>query len=539
MAKLRHKSISKRTVDALPIGKDTVFWDSELAGFGVRVHASGNKVYVVQTRGPGGPKRVTVGRHGVISADQARQRAALVIARIKAGEEPVPAPRAAADGPTVAELAERYLREHAAVRCKPGTEARYRLIVARHILPALGAMAVAAVGRSHVTELHHRLRDTPTMANMAIATLSQMIDQGGAWGMVPEGGNPCRFVVKYRERRCERFLTGEEFRRLGRVLDKMEAASRVPAHAAAGLRLLMLTGCRRNEILTLRWDDVHLEVRELRLRDAKTGPRAVLLSPAAAKVLAELPRVPATPWVIAGRRPGTRVTNIDKHWRRVRAHAGLDDVRLHDLRHSFASRALALGESLPMIGKLLGHSQIQTTARYAHLARDAVHDSAARVAASIGADILSEDSLALPVLAERPPSAGTPSIRSRVWAAGRDESAALPRDTVAASAARIAASIGTDILSEASFTPPGPRFQVRAAARLDSAARSRAAPSRRPLPGSPPASGPTSCPKAPCPMRANRRTAALEPLRWFVAGSRLSSTAVSSQGTWQGIVAAS
>ena len=336
MAKLRHKSISRRTVEALPAGKDTVFWDSELAGFGVRVHASGSKVYVVQTRGPGGPKRVTVGRHGVISADQARQRAAVIIARIKAGEEPVPALLAEATGPTVAELAERYLCEHVAVRCKPSTEAAYRHIVVKHILPALGAMPVAAVGRAEVTELHYRLRDRPFMANMAITTLSQMISRGSAWGLVPEGGNPCRFVVKYRERRRERFLTGEEFRRLGRVLDGLEAAGDVPAHAAAALRLLMLTGCRRNEILTLRWEDVHLEVRELRLRDAKTGPRAVLLSVATAKVLAELPRIPGNPWVIAGRGPGARLSNTNKHWHHVRACAELDDVRLHDLRHSCA-----------------------------------------------------------------------------------------------------------------------------------------------------------------------------------------------------------
>ena len=434
-------------MEALPAGRGAVFWDRDLPGFGVRVYPSGSKHYVVQIRGPGGSKRVTVGRHGVISAEQARQRAALIIARIKAGEEPVPAPRAEAVGPTVAELAERYLREHAAVRCKPRTAEGYRRVVGRHILPALGAMPVAAVGREHVTELHHRLRDTPVMANMAVTTLSQMINQAMAWGLVPEDGNPCRFVQKYKERRRERFLTEPEFRRLGRVLDALEAEGLVPVHAAAALRLLMLTGCRRNEILTLRWEDVHLDARELRLRDAKTGPRSVLLSPAAAKVLAELPRVPGNPWVIAGRRPGTRLSTINRHWRVVRARAGLDDVRIHDLRHSFASRALALGESLPMIGKLLGHSQIQTTARYAHLACDSVKVSAARVAASIGADILSGDSFASPAPDERLTLART-SGRPRVQAA-------LPRDAVAVSA-RVAASIGADILSGDSFASPAP-----------------------------------------------------------------------------------
>ena len=168
----------------------------------------------------------------------------------------------------------------------------------------------------------------------------------------------------------------------------LEAEGRVPVHAAAALRLLMLTGCRRSEIMTLRWEDVHLEANEIRLRDSKTGPRVVPLSPGTARVLAGLPRDAGNPWVIAGRKPGTRFTHIGYYWYRVRERAGLDDVRLHDLRHSFASRALAVGESLSMIGKLLGHTKIQTTARYAHLARDSVKESAARVAASIGADIL-------------------------------------------------------------------------------------------------------------------------------------------------------
>ena len=399
MAKLQYRSISKRTVEALSVEKDTVFWDRELTGFGVRAYPSGSRYYVVQSRGPEGQKRVTVGRHGVISADQARRRAAQIINRIKAGEEPVPEPLPAklAGGPTVAELAARYLEEHVLVRCKASTARTHRQIVGKHLLPELGKLPAAAVGREHVTALHYKLRHTPATANMVIAALSQMIKRGEDWGLIPEGGNPCRFVVKYKARRHERFLTEEEFRRLGRVLDELEAGGGVPVHAAAALRLLMLTGCRCNEILTLRWEDVHLEAKELRLRDAKAGPRAVPLSPPAVKVLAELPRVPGNPWVIAGRKPGVRLPNFNAYWYRARARAGLDDVRLHDLRHSFASRALALGESLPMIGKLLGHSQIQTTARYAHLARDSVRESAVRVAASIGEDILSGDSFAPPM----------------------------------------------------------------------------------------------------------------------------------------------
>ena len=390
MAKLQRGTISKRTVEALGVEKDTVFWDRDLTGFGVRVHPSGARVYVAQTRGPGGPKRVTVGRHGVISADQARRRAALIIARVKAGEEPIPAPMAPRTGPTVAEIAARYLEEHVAVRCKPATAEQCGRVIRKYILPELGDLPLAAVGRKHVTEMHYKLCDVPAMANKAVATCSRMFNQAEAWGLAPEGGNPCRFVVKYRERKRERFLTEEEFRRLGRLLSEAAAEGGVSARAAAAIRLLMLTGCRRNEILTLRWEDVDLDAGELHLRYAKTGPRAVPLSPAAAKILADLPRVAGSPWVFPGKKAGDHLSSIDARWYRLRARAGLEDIRLHDLRHSFASRALALGESLPMISKLLGHSQVETTARYAHLARDSVKDSAARIADSIGAELLGE-----------------------------------------------------------------------------------------------------------------------------------------------------
>ena len=389
MAKLRDATISRRTVEALKVGKDTVFWDRELTGFGVRVYPSGSKYYVVQTRGPEGPRRITVGRHGVITADQARRRAALMIARIKAGEEPIPEPMVASrkTGPTVAEVAERYLDEHVAVRCKPRTAEAYSSVIRRHIVPMFGDMSLAAVGRKHVTDLHYALRDVPSTANRSVAVLSRLFAMGEAWGLVPEGANPCRYVVKYRERPRERFLTEEELRRLGRVLREAKDEGGASMYAVAAIRLLLLTGCRRNEILTLRWADVDLDGGELNLVDSKTGARSVCLPPAAVKVLADLPRVRGNPWVIVGRKRGTHMRDLSDAWETVRKRADLEDVRLHDLRHSYASRALALGESLPVIGKLLGHTQVETTARYAHLARDSVRESAARIAASIRADL--------------------------------------------------------------------------------------------------------------------------------------------------------
>ena len=393
MATLQYRTLSNRAIEKLSVEKDTVFWDRELTGFGVRVYPTGGKVYVAQARGPDGPKRVTVGRHGVLGAEQARQRAALIIARVKAGEVPVPEPLAVKQtgGPTVSELAERFLEEHAAARYKTATLAWTRTVLGRYILPQFGKLPLTALERAQVVELHHLLYETPSIANMVVRTLSLMYRLAEDWGMVPEGCNPCRSVAKYPQRKRERFLTADEFTRLGKVLDDVEIRGDASASAVAALRLLMLTGCRKSEILTLRWEHVALDAAELRLPDTKTGARVVTLSPSAVEILTRIQQESGSPWVIPGRKPDTHLSDLKDAWNVIRRRAGLGDVRIHDLRHSFASRALALGESLPMIGKLLGHNQVETTARYAHLARDSVHESAARIADSLAADILGDD----------------------------------------------------------------------------------------------------------------------------------------------------
>ncbi|MDE0702962.1 MAG: site-specific integrase [Rhodospirillaceae bacterium] len=261
---------------------------------------------------------------------------------------------------------------------------------ANHILPALGRMPLEGVERSHVVELHRTLSDRPASANRTVKILSHMYRLGAGWGLVPEGCNPCRSVEKYPERSRERFLTDAEFARLGRVLEETAESGTVSPLAAAAIRLLMLTGCRKSEILTLRWLDVDLDAGEIHLADAKSGPRAVQLPPTAVGLLEALPRRKDSLWVFPGNDRDGRFSGsgLDHAWRTVRAVAGLEDVRMHDLRHSFASRALALGETLPVIGKLLGHSDIETTSRYAHLAQDSIHGTAERVAASIAGDIL-------------------------------------------------------------------------------------------------------------------------------------------------------
>ena len=423
-------TLSGRAVDGLVASaKDVIVWDRELAGFGVRVYPSGRKVYVVQSRAGGAPRRVTLGTHGEITTTQARLRAAQVIDRIKRGEEPEPPPAEA--GMTIADLAGRYMSAHVAQNCNAHTAGIYRGSLENHILPALGMMPLAMVETAHVARLHYRLRATPRAANRALAVLSKMFTLAAAWGLVADGSNPCRGVRKYKETKRERFLTRDEYRRLGTVLAEADAEAAagvegaVSPYAIAALRLLMLTGCRLNEILTLRWDDVDRTAGEFRLRDGKTGARMVPSPPPQRRCWPASRAFLTTPGSSSASAPAPASPPSPKSGTASAPAQVLDDVRIHDLRHSYASRALAAGESLSMIGKLLGHTDIQSTARYAHLARETERASAARVGASIGADIRAEGDD--PVSHDRDPapirathtSRGTARSRRRAWRRSR------------------------------------------------------------------------------------------------------------------------
>ena len=379
--------ITKRSVDAIKDGgTDTVYWDGELTGFGLRVRRSGRKSYVVQTRIAGKLCWFTIGPHGPLNPDQARARALEILACAKRGINPRDADARREAEPSMADLGRRFLEEYVPVHCKPSTREEYRRSVRLFVDPVIGKLRVPEVQRKDIAALHHGLRDKPYQANRTLGVLSKMFSLAEVWGWRPDGPNPCRHVKRYKEHKRERFLSPEETERLGQVL--REAEEEMPS-AVAAFRLLLLTGCRMSEIRDLRWDYVKDDCIEL--PDAKTGGRVVPLGPEARAVLSAIPRDEDNPWVIAGRLPGSHLTDLQRPWRRIRKQAGLEGVRIHDLRHSFASRALALGESLTMIGKLLGHTQVQTTARYAHLARDSIQTAAARITESIGGNLLGDN----------------------------------------------------------------------------------------------------------------------------------------------------
>jgi len=381
--------ITKRTVDALrpaADGRELVLWDSEIAGFGVRIQRSGIRTYILKYRAGGGRsaplRKLTIGRHGSPwTPDQARAEARLILALVAHGKDPAGAKAAAKAAPTVADLAQRFLVEHAEAKRKASTAREYRRLLDHVVLPALGKKRVADVTRQDLARLHHARRATPTEANRALAVLSTMFNLAEHWGERPDGSNPCRHIEKYGQRRRERMLSAEELARLGDVLAGYDNS---PYYVAA-IKLLVFTGARLGEILGLQWQWIDFERGEARLPDSKTGAKTLHLPPPALAVLAELPRVDGNPHVIVGGVPGAPLVNLEKPWRAIRKAAGLEDVRLHDLRHSFASIAASGGMGLPIIGKMLGHTQAQTTQRYAHLASDPVKAAAATVAGKIAA----------------------------------------------------------------------------------------------------------------------------------------------------------
>ena len=251
------------------------------------------------------------------------------------------------------------------------------------INPHIGSRKVTDISRADIAKLHHDLRGKPYQANRTLGVLSKMFNLAEVWGLRPDGSNPCRHVKKYKEEKRERFLSDEEYRRLGDALREIEDEDSETQSAINAIWLLMLTGCRLNEIMTLKWRFVCLEAGELRLPESKTGAKTVHIGGAAIDRLKRIERLDDNEYVITGKVPGAHLTDLQHPWRRIRKRANLDDVRIHDLRHSFASRGLLVGEGLPMIGKLLGHTQVQTTARYAHLASDPVKSAADRIAEEI------------------------------------------------------------------------------------------------------------------------------------------------------------
>jgi integrase len=417
-------TLTKRTVDATKADPSGVrfVWDNELKGLGLRVTPAGHKSYVFQYRLGGravNARRVTIGEHGALTPDQARREAKKMAGMVAAGWCPASEREAAkrqrvdAQGaPTIATLAEDFLADRGAKK-KAGTVKEYKRLLKKDVLPVLGHVRVSALTRAQVAKLHLAMSDRPYLANRALAVLGAMLRFGELHGHRPASTNPCTGIDPYPEQSRERYLTDEELKRFGTALTKAErvglptppklqrklkdakkakhrpksADKPTPAnpYAVAALRFLILTGWRESEALGLRWDQVDVARSLTTLPDTKTGRSDRHIGAPVLALLTEIPRLAECPFVFPGSKPGSHLVEIKRVWEAVRHAAKLEGVRLHDLRHSFASVGASGGLSLPMIGALLGHREVSTTQRYAHLGDDPRKAAADRVAAQVAA----------------------------------------------------------------------------------------------------------------------------------------------------------
>jgi integrase len=403
--------ITKRSVDALicPPGKDREFlWDEALAGFGVGAFPSGKKVYVAQYRQNGRSRRATIGEHGRLTPDEARSEAKKLLGVAEAGSDPIAERRKEREVRTFGSVADDFLSLHVATKRKGRTGDEYRRILQTCILPAIGSRRIVEVKRVDIARLHGKLVDTPYAANRALALISAIWNWAARRDEVSASSNPCQGIERYPEQGRERFLKPVELAQLGAALAEGETIGlpydidetnpkakhapkadarrvKLDLFACAAIRLLILTGARLREILDARWENLDLERGVIFLADLKTGRKPVYLSAAAQTVLVSLPRVSGNPYIIAGEQEGAPRADLKKPWAAVCKAAGLQGVRLHDLRHSFASIGAGASIGLPVIGKLLGHSQAATTHRYAHLDADPLRRAVDTIGATISA----------------------------------------------------------------------------------------------------------------------------------------------------------
>jgi integrase len=397
--------ITKSVVDRL--GPGDLIWDSDVRGFGVRCQRRAKK-YVLKTRVNGRQRWFTIGQHGSPwTPDAARKEALSLLGDIHRGVDLSKLRTGNRSQPTMSDLCDRYLGEHAAQHKKASSAAEDKRNIANHVIPLLGPKLVAEVSRSDIDAFKRAARGGktapktrkgvrtgyrggavvsggPGVANRCLALLSKMFNLAERWGMRAEGSNPVRHVEKYKENKVERYLSEQELQSLAGVLSEAERKGSENPFVIAAIRLLLFTGARAGEILTLRWEHVDLDRSLISLPDSKTGRKPIYLNSLAKEVLAALPRVEGNPFVIVGNRTGAHLVNIRKPWDRIRRMAGIDDVRIHDLRHSFASVAVSGGLTLAFIGKLLGHKKSATTERYAHLADDPVRAANEQVAQIMG-----------------------------------------------------------------------------------------------------------------------------------------------------------
>ncbi len=378
--------LTKRVVDAvITTGKEYYVWDSEIPGFGLRITPQGSISYMYKYRNGRGRKattrKLTIGKPPM-TPDQAREKALEYHYRVAKGENPAEESRAKREDKTLREIKDVYDELYGSVYLKPSTKASNEFLW-KVMLKSIGNRQIRSITKLDVERFMIEHKDTPYQANRMMSLLSKAMKLCEEWGYKPQNSNPCKGVRKFKEHARERYLTQDEIKRLFAVLNTEDENRSTSIYITNLFRLLLLTGCRLGEIKDLKWEWVNFEQNRLELPDSKTGAKFVPLNSEAVAVLNRTPPLENNPYVIASERcAGKPLHNAKDAWIRLRAKAGLDDVRIHDLRHTFASVAISyLGMSLPMVGGILGHKRSETTNRYAHLADEPLREASQLVAA--------------------------------------------------------------------------------------------------------------------------------------------------------------
>jgi len=359
-------------------GKEFFWWDTELPGFGLRVFAGGSRSWFIQFRQRGKLMRIALGRPPEVRAEEARTLARAQLAKVMLDGLPV-AQKARRDnfGATLfRDFALRFWADYSR-HWKPSTRKGNRARIFKDLTDIFGHQRVDAIRKSDVLRWRDSWADRSGAFNRTIPIMSVMMGYAEQLGMRPRGSNPCRGTPRYKRKLVDRFLSAREFNRLAGTLCDFEECNPISVQA---IRLLIYTGARHGEVVGLRWEWV--QPPRLMLPDSKTGAKIVYLNRQAQAVLDAMPNKADTGLVFPSVR-GDKPIALSPIWHEIRRHAALPDVRLHDLRHSFASIAIADGISLVVIGKLLGHALAETTERYAHLADEAIVDAAKRISGSL------------------------------------------------------------------------------------------------------------------------------------------------------------
>lgn len=418
--------LTKSRVDeAKTAGRVAFVWDSDVKGYGLRVTPAGAKAFVIQYRTQHGTtRRMTIGSYGALTPDEARRIAREKLVEVARGGDPAADRQRKREAADFNALLDSYLADHVVPKNAPKTREGVERILKLYVRPAFGARKVIEIARSDIQRLHASMKDKPRSANLTLSVLSKVFNLAEQWGHRPDHSNPCRGVVRYPEQYRERFLRASEIVALGEALReaetvglpwKVDVAKPKAKHLAkeenrrtliapeplAAIRLLLLTGARRAEIVTLRWEHVDAKAGTIALPGQKGKVRRPHPAPVAAlALLASLDRSKGSPWVLPRSSDPSRHLSpevVESTWQRVRRQAGLEDVRLHDLRHTVGTAASQAGANAFLVRDMLRHKTVAMTSRYVNRDEDPLRDLVDAIGARIDAGLSGLGGAAFPV----------------------------------------------------------------------------------------------------------------------------------------------